>query len=256
MKKSIYTLLLLAGLTGMTSCEKDLSVYSEETCWLNFKTLASYESDQTEFSFVYSGSTVTEDTVWLTVTTLGFVKDYDRTLAIEQVTGSENDAVAGKHYVAFDDESLKKYYVVPAGAVSTEIPVVLLRDASLKNGAYNLEISIKENENFKPGYEDDRCRTIIISDKLSKPSKWSTYFDYYVSYYTPGVHQFMIDVSGERWDDDYIESLGTDDGYLLYLGSFFKNKLEEVNAERVAAGLDVLREEDGTPVIIDRMWGW
>ncbi len=256
MKKSIYTLLLLAGLTGMTSCEKDLPVYSEETCWLNFKELASYETDETNYSFVYSGSSVTEDTVWMTVTTLGFVKDYDRALAIEQVTGSESDAVAGTHYLAFDDESLKKFYYMPAGAVSTDIPIVLLRDASLKTKAVNLEISIKENENFKVGYEKNRCRTIIISDKLSKPSKWSSYFDYYLSIYTTGVHQFMIDVSGERWDDDYIESLGSDDGYLLYLGAYFKNKLEEVNAERVAAGLDVLREEDGTPVVIDRYWGW
>ncbi len=240
----------------MTSCEKDQPVYSEETCWLNFKSLSSYESDQTEYSFVYSGSSVTQDTVWMTVTTLGFVKDYDRALAIEQVESSENDAVPGKHYVAFDDPSLQKYYVMPAGAVSTDIPVVVLRDASLKSGVVNLEISIKENENFKVGYETDRYRTITISDKLSKPSNWERCsLDYYISVYTKGVHQFMIDVSGERWDEDYISSLA-DYGYVEYLGSYFAKKLEEVNAERVANGLGVLLEEDGTPVKfeIDDPW--
>lgn len=233
----------------MTSCEKDQPVYSEETCWLNFKSLYSYEPTETDFSFVYSGSTITQDTVWMTVTTLGFVKDYDRALTIEQVTTGENDAVAGKHYVAFDDESLKKYYVMPAGAVSTEIPVVVLRDASLKTNAVTLEIGIKENENFKVGYEADRYRTINISDKLSKPSNWEyQYFDVYVSVYTTGVHQFMIDVTGEKWDEEYIDAISSDAGYIEYLGNYFPKKLEEVNAERVAAGLGVLCEEDGTPV--------
>lgn len=255
MKRSIYTLLLLAGLTGMTSCEKDQPVYSEETCWLNFKEVYSTEIPSTDYTFVYAGS-VTEDTVWLTVTTLGFVKDYDRAIAIEQEMTDEDDAVAGTHYLAFDDESLKKYYVMPAGAVSTNIPIVVLRDASLKTKAVNLKISIKENDNFKVGYERDRCRTVTISDRLSKPSNWDyAGFPYYVSTYTTGVHQFMIDLTGEKWNDEYIDSLGGDYGYIEYLGTYFKRELKRVNAERVAAGLDILREEDGvTPVEFNSYW--
>ncbi len=257
MKKSIYTLLLLAGLTGMTSCEKDQPVYSEETCWLNFKEVNSTEIPSTDYSFVYAGS-VTEDTVWLTVTTLGFVKDYDRSLAIEQELTGEDDAVAGTHYLAFDDESLKKYYCIPADSVSANIPIVLLRDASLKTKAVNLKISIKENENFKVGFERDRCRTVTISDKLTKPSKWDyDGLQYYIGIYTTGVHQFLIDASGEKWDDEYIESIASDYGYVEYLGNYFARELKRVNEERVAAGLDILREEDGvTPVefILDSWW--
>lgn len=255
MKKSLYILLSLVALTGMTSCEKDLPVYSEETCWLNFYYATKSEVHETDYSFVYSGSSVTQDTVWVSVSTLGFVKDVDRPLALKQVETGENDAVAGTHYVSFDDESLKKYYYMPAGATVTKVPVVVLRDASLKTTAVNLQIGIKENENFKPGYEDNQSHLVTISDKLTKPSSWDdNYFDYYVSLYTKGVHQFMIDVTGEKWDDEYINKISTDSGYIQYLNTFFKKKLEEVNAARLAAGLGVLCEEDGTPVVIKTAW--
>lgn len=256
MKKSLYLyILLFVTLAGMTSCEKDMQVYSEETCWLNFYYATKSEAHETNFSFVYSGSSVTQDTVWVSVSTLGFVKDVDRPLALQQVTTGENDAVAGTHYVSFDDESLKKYYYMPAGATKTKVPVVVLRDVSLKTTAMNLKIGIKENENFKLGYEDYQNHLVTISDQLTKPSNWEyNGFNYYVSEYTPGVHQFMIDVTGERWDDEYIEEVATDSGYITYLGTYFTKKLEEVNAEREAAGLDILREADGTPVEFKTAW--
>ena len=64
-------------------------------------------------------------------------------------------------------------------------------------------------------------------------------------------HQFLIDESGEKWDDDYIDSLMTGDSlYLRYIMSKMSRRLSAINAERQAKGLDVLKEADGTVVEI------
>ena len=59
----------------------------------------------------------------------------------------------------------------------------------------------------------------------------------------------MIDWTGEVWDESYIRSLlNGDSGYLSYLKEFFQQKLEEENAKRQEAGLDIYREADGSEI--------
>jgi hypothetical protein len=85
---------------------------------------------------------------------------------------------------------------------------------------------------------------------LSKPGNWSTnYLDYIFGDYGPVKHRLMIEWTGKAWDEDYIDELSSgDDAYFYYLQEFFAEKLEEANAERLAEGLDVYQEEDGTIV--------
>ena len=49
------------------------------------------------------------------------------------VEGTKN-AVAGTHYIAFDDPVLAEFYVVPAHSATAHIPVILKRDPSLQKG--------------------------------------------------------------------------------------------------------------------------
>lgn len=252
MKKIIYMISLLAVMLCTTSCEKDLPVYDDETCRINFnydyKTMS---SDMLEtYSFVYHGD-VTQDTVWVKVNTMGFLSDEDRYFELQQVEVKDTlNAVAGKHYVSFDD--MKQYYYVPAGANTATVPVVLLRDASLESDQYLLKFELKENDNFKKGYNTYNYRKILITDQLAEPSSWTTcYLYYYISPYTTALHRFIIDVTGDAWDDDYITSACLDGGFVYYIGGWLKNKLAEVNAERAAQGLDPLMNDDGTPVTIE-----
>ena len=61
----------------------------------------------------------------------------------------------------------------------------------------------------------------------------------------------QIEQTGKKWDDEYIESLiKGDSNYLKYLVRKMSARLSEVNAERTAKGLDVLKEADGTIVEI------
>lgn len=273
MKQYIYVICALCTLCGFTSCEKDLEVYSEPTCRLNFlyenvETRAQFDEKlaTTSYSFVYGPSDLTNDTLWFEVETMGFTSDKDRPVSLVQVSTGENDAVPSKHYVAFNDPSLASKYVIPAGKARAKLPIVLLRDASLQTETVTLKLSIQDNEYFVQGYPEFQTRTITFTDQLAEPSKWTapitmaynysgyiyyytTYFYYYFGNYGVVKHRFLIEKTGKAWDDDYIEELmGGDSNYIDYIQKKVTKLLEEENARRQAQGLDVLKEADGTVV--------
>ncbi len=270
MKKYISFMagMLLAIL--FASCEKDLQVYSDSTCRLNFyydiESVSSFKESmaRSTYSFVYGSSDVERDTLWYEMETMGFVADHDRAITLVQVDSvGVTNAVAGKHYVSFDDPSVAHYYVVPAGKARVKVPVIILRDASLKNETVVLKFKIEPNAEFEQGYSALQSRVVQFTDQLSEPSKWSYGFpdsdyssytvslsDYFGAY---GVvkHQFLIEQTGEKWDDDYIEKLMTgDSNYLMYLLRKMSKRLDEVNAERASRGEGPLTEADGTVVEI------
>lgn len=267
-----YTLLLL--LTAMLgSCEKDLPLYDEQVSRINFYypnvTTETMDSTltRTAYSFVFDTEDVKADTVWLEVETMGFVADHDRAVKLVQVDTTANNAVPGKHYVAFDDPALSAYYQVPAGKARAQLPVVLLRDVSLKDTSVVLKIRLAANDEFQPGYPAYQTRVITFSDRLSEPSAWSKprYYDpnypewgtytlsNYFGAYGPVKHRFLIETTGKKWDNDYIEELiNGDSNYLTYLIQELQKDLDALNEKRKAQGLDVLKEADGTPVVIQQ----
>lgn len=255
----------------LSSCEKDLELYSDTTCRLNFyysgvSTTEDYDAalgNQT-FSFVYTGENVERDTIWVEVETMGFTSDENRPVELQQLDTTANMAVAGKHYVAFDDPSLAEYYKIPAKKARASLPIVLLRDASLKDTSVVLKFGFKETSLFKHGYDVFQTRSITFTDRLAEPANWSkayhpyprypnisTYFSNYFGAYGVVKHQFLINKTGSTWDDDYIDELMTgDSNYLYYMMQKMQKLLAEENASRAAQGLGPLTEADGTVVYI------
>ena len=136
--------------------------------------------------------------------------------------------------------------VIAEISARTQVPVIVLRDASLEEHDVTLVFRFAENEYFKPGYTGLTERTLHITDRLLEPGNWS---QQYFGTYGPVKHQLMIDWTGEVWDESYIRSLlNGDSGYLSYLKEFFQQKLEEENAKRQEAGLDIYREADGSEI--------
>jgi hypothetical protein len=262
MKNKFLEYLVFAVIAAaLSACEKNVEVYHAGN-GLNFY-YTNVSDTLISYSFVYGPSTTTEDTVWLKVETIGPISDRDCDIDIEQVVTGTNDAVSGIHYVAFNDASLKSYYVMPAGKSLDSIPVILKRDASLKSNPVNLLIRIKVNDYFKLINPDRNTVKIISSDKLSKPENWAYYCTTYFGAYGFVKHQWLIDQTGNKWDDDYLSNVlgfnnsdsssdGTnsnyDFGYCTYLSKAYTIKLEAYNANRIAQGLDVLKEADGTIV--------
>ncbi|OFY42722.1 MAG: hypothetical protein A2X18_13620 [Bacteroidetes bacterium GWF2_40_14] len=262
MKNKFFKYLTLAVIVAaLPACEKDPEVYNSGD-GLNFY----YENEAdtlVSYSFVYGPSTATVDTVWVKVETIGLLSDNDRNVTFEQVQTGTNDAVAGTHYVAFNDASLKSYYVIKAGSSRVSIPVIIKRDASLKTKSVNLSIRIKSNDYFKMVNLDRNRVRLIFTDQLSKPNCWAYYCTSYFGTYGPVKHQWLIEQTGNKWDNEYLSSVlgftssntstdGTnsnyDSGYCSYLSAALTKKLNAYNAARTAQGLDILKEADGTVV--------
>jgi hypothetical protein len=263
--KYIYQLLLLSCIVLLGSCEKDLPTYSYKQNMLNFVRTTTGDTLRS-YSFVYSNEAQV-DTVWYTVTTMGYVVNEDRPLELEQLKSDSIDAVAGVDYVSFDDTNLKKMYYIPSGAVEAKIPIVVLRNSALSQHDVELWFTFKANGYFTKGYEAQSVAKLVISNKLTRPSNWDLVYDrttgngyldpqYFFGDYGPVKHQFMIDMTGQKWDDDYLTNtlhIGVDDSvdsdYLLYLSSILQKKLDALNAERATQGLAPLTEADGTQVV-------
>ncbi|MEA5006874.1 MAG: DUF4843 domain-containing protein [Rikenellaceae bacterium] len=262
MKKSIYKYLIFSALIYIaSSCEKTPEVYDAGS-GLNFY-YTSTSDTLLSYSFVYGPSSMLTDTVWVKVETMGPLSDRDREITIVQQMTGKDDAVAGTHYVSFNDASLKKYYFMRANRSRDSIPVVLKRDGSLKENSYNLMIRIESNKDFKLISKERNGVRIVLTDQLARPSRWAIYCSAYFGDYGPVKHKWMIEQTGKKWDDDYLNNVlgftssddyetgvndNYDGGYCSYLSQSLVNKLSEYNAGRLAQGLDVLKEADGTVV--------
>lgn len=252
MNKIIYIALGLFLIT-LSACEKELPGYSTDICRLNFVFYDPFSPDEkltteevvvyptvTEamYSFIYEQKEI--DTLWYEIETMGHLSSVDRPIKLVQIVTGENDAVAGKHYLSFDDEKLSdEYYYIPANESSVLVPIVVFRDASLQDNDVTLQFTFGENNYFKKGYPEFSTRTLVLSDKLAKPDNWESLLcDYYLGAYSTLKHQLMIDWTGERWDAEYLEQfmLG-DQAYLTYMVSYLATRLAEENAKRNEQGL-------------------
>ena len=281
MKRIVMKLsnLLYAGglLLLATACEKDLPKFSDEECMLTFHygdglTTAGVKDGLGSRSHSFklnSAEGQMRDTVWLRVNTMGKLSADSRPLALMQVEDTTQgvvNAVAGKHYVAFDEPSLATLYQVPGDSAAVKVPVVVLRDASLEaEGDVVLKITFRDNGWFKAGYPEFATYTLTISDRLTKPEAWDKFsLNSYFGTYGPQKHELMIKWTEKSWDDEYISTLfyeyfqgyfaPKDEAYIAYLGQWFAERLEEENEERLANPEigKVWEEEDGpvdfTPV--------
>lgn len=249
--KRIYALIMgMCMLLPMfTACEKDLPIYDNSQCWLKF----SYSRDADSlisYSFAYGASDVMIDTVKVKIQLMGNIAEYDRPIALEQIMTGDNDAVSGEHYVPFDDPELtQKYYFLPKNATIAEIPIVLKRSASLKNANYNLKFTIKNNDVFAVGSKERSTRSILIADQLVKPNGWNGTIDYFFGKYSQAKHKFMIDTTGDRWDDDYFSNelyiyVSGDQNYIFWLNQQLRAALDEY--ERVHG--EPLYEDEGKTI--------
>ncbi|MBQ3522588.1 MAG: DUF4843 domain-containing protein [Bacteroidales bacterium] len=271
MKNILKNIFVVCLALAAYSCQEKYDVYNLPDDKLGFTYgVDSYNGDPLpysvhEFSFVYLGSDIVRDTVWVEMTTSGFVTDKDRPFMLEQVQISSDDkefedvenltnAEAGKHYVAFDDAEVAHLMVVKAGENSVKVPVIVKRDDPyLEEGTVHLKMKLKENDNFVESFGTNKYYTISITNQLIMPVGWDIMEYYFAGEYGPAKLRFMIDaatwtINDEWFDENFGDYSLVDMGYTGYLSTYYTNKLIEYNQQRKAQGLDVLREEDGTIV--------
>lgn len=239
MKKIKYLTLLSFAVLLLSSCKKDQYYLYSDVGRIQFGPepsriyTSSFEFADTlkRVTFYYDDASVTQDTVFFDIYAIGGIKNFDRSFTIKQelVEGAEN-AVVGKHYVAFNDSKVSGNYVIKAGKVHTTVPIVLLRDPSLKTTTPVLKIVVEADKNFQLGEINKLWRKIEMTDRLSQPAGWNTTFtNYYLGKYSVVKHAFMINATGDKWDQDFFIYLTTDLAVINYYRTELKTALIEYN---------------------------
>lgn len=201
------------------------------------------------YTFYYEDAAVKEDTVFFDIYAIGGTAKNDRpfTLQQEQLPNTLN-AVPGTHYVAFTDTRATKHYVIKAGTVHTRVPVIVLRDPSLKTSTPALKFKVVDDANFKIGEVSNIWRKVLITDRLSQPAAWdASVTQYYFGKYSVVKHKFMIDVTGEKWDQDFFTVTKSDNGLLSYYIAVVKTALIDYNQGHPG---NPLKDENGELVVI------
>lgn len=260
-KYSCIILLLLAIAVG---CKKADYLLYKDVARLQMADTGALNS-----TFVYEAPAVVKDTVYIRINTIGGITDKDRTVTLEQITEYDityirdpltnkitdsivkekpNKAVPGTHYVALNDPSMQPLLVIRAGKAFDSLPIILLRDASLKNNSYRLRIRIVANDQFALGEKKAIEKTIVFSDRLERFESWKTDAGQSPAFgtfgkYSIAKHQFMIDVLKVRIDEEWYKAIALVQAQQHYK-NLVKDALVDFNADpaNIASGKAPMRE--------------
>ena len=102
-------------------------------------------------------------------------------------------------------------------------------------------MKVAANSDFQLGEVNNLWRKIIFTDRLSKPANWGFVGDYSVV-----KHQFMIETTGQKWDQDFFLEILPEYGLLQFWVGTLKTNL--INYNNAHPG-NPLRDENGDLVI-------
>ena len=241
-----YIIILLSGLS-FCGCEEKVVLLYENQPGLYFFQGVDYtnnvsQNDSISYSFYIKESSRERDTLYLNLRAMGIPSPQDRPISFLQTNiGGTKDAVAGRHYVAFDDPEVVPHIVMPANGVITNIPLIILRDPSMKLNEFRICLQILPNEHFNIGLETQKSFLIKVSDMTAPPSNWNSW-KYYFGEWGPVKMKFIIDYVGLTAFDKYSEfSQAELDFYKMKANQ----KLEEYNRDNKT----ILMEDDKITVV-------
>lgn len=223
--KNVYIVLFISFLF-VVSCKENVALEYENDPALYFPREEYGQKDSIEQSFFLIPRD-NPDTIYVKIQTMGYVYDTDRSFILEQINVEDDDAaIAGVHYVAFNDPQVSKYFVIPANMAEVRLPIIFIRDQSLNLKRVRLELSIVKNENFRPGIEKWTNFVVSSTAKASKPILWdSVWKHYFGASWGSEKMKFIIDVTGfTQWDVRPV-----DFGFLNFLKTKVLNKFQEYN---------------------------
>ena len=246
MKIVIANIWIFLLVVATISCKENTALDYENDPALYFENGTYTQRDSISHTFFIQPDDQMRDTVFVEILTMGYPADADRPFVLEQTNaGRPGAAVAGKHFVAFDDPEMLEHLKIPKGSVRKSFPLIVLRDPSLELEEVRIELKIGENEYFRSGIDEWANFVVKTTSMAVKPTNWDTYWKYYFGPTWGSVKmKFIIDNTGfSEFDGD---RLNTD--YTNYLSSKVKQKLLEYNTNHPD---DPLSEADGTLVTFE-----
>ncbi len=259
-----YQYILLAILSSILfSCEEDYpAVYSGDPYLLIESDLISgniyVQKHYSNFYFLQDES-VMRDTVYVALATMAAIPSEDLQIKMEafdsdtlsypeRIDEGTINAIPGVHYVPFEDPAYDDV-VFHSGRMQDSIPIIVLRDPSLKETTYRITFRLLDSENALAADKRENRAVVYIADKVSKPVNWNSW---YFGTYGDVKMDFMIRHSDLVWDEDDMQMVLDDDFLLSYYVYKFQDDLKKENE---LLGDDApLTEADGTVVSFDRVY--
>jgi hypothetical protein len=160
MKKSFAYIVLLAIAFPFAGCKEDLPTLFNEPDGIYFSTAA----DSLYYTFAkYPNRLV--DTLKIPVTVLGKPANVDRVINVQKGTGADVNATEGVHF------RLLPPYTLPAGKISTLIPVAVYRTKDMDSIMINFRLQLSANEYFVSGISSKTAHKVSLA-YLQKPPTW------------------------------------------------------------------------------------
>lgn len=255
-KYHIISCLCVVCMIWMTACQKEEVDTYDVTCtglniWVG-TSVSVYDSIAYNYSYAYE-----DGSVEFYAQVYGVPVDYDRTFTLEAY---------GDHYELVAPTIRKEVYTIPAGKVSGVFEVHFNTQAlpfpdlfTETDGKVRFRVAI--NDDFMGGAENMQSFTVILRNRLAKPSNWDTAnypqvaLNQYFGMYSRVKYQFMIEVLGlVDFTISYFASTAIDEStnlispaYAVYLQQLMQKSLKEYNNSH-----DVpLTDENGEPVTFD-----
>jgi hypothetical protein len=231
--KGYKIILLLSGMLLLNACNEEYLVYND-LARLQFGPVPSrmyqasfnYADTLKTYTFFYEPSGVVQDTLYFDLYAIGGPSNTDRPFRLEQVQAPDTlNAVAGTHYIGFNDNRVANLYVIPAGEVHLRLPIVTLRDPSLKQQGVILRFQVVQNEHFAPGDPKLTWRMGFITERLSRPAAWIGSY----GPYSEVKHAWMIQATGQRWDQEFMAEIMSDFSNLSFWIATLKMLLLDYN---------------------------
>ncbi len=184
-----YIALLFTAGVLITGCEEKVVEKFDDNASLYFyrdmyttNNQGVLQYDSIDYSFFLTGS-AQETEIWLQVELTGKVSDEARPFTIVQTNaGAPGAAVAGTHYVAFDDPRITKYTILPAKATTVLFPVILTRTASMDEQNFRLVLALEPNPHFvagiKQGNKGQQSFVINVTPEAIQPPTWDRHYNY------------------------------------------------------------------------------
>lgn len=239
----------------------------EGTDRIQFKTKA-----EEVYTFAYYPESKQKDTVQIELISVGEVTDYPRTVRFEQVTKEwkytydqeepekvvdsayvdmEFPAVAGVHYESLGE---KNELILPANQNVLKVNVIVKReDPGLRKNARKLVLRLLPSDDFETGEVNKLVKSITVSDKLERPTRWkdnSYLYKLYLGNWSEVKHRFMIDVTEQKWDNVFLNYI-IDEYDTWSLRDYYLAKIKKALAEYNADPKNdpPLKDENGKEVV-------
>lgn len=251
-----YSFFAAAFFLLTVACQEDYPEVYNGAPFLTFPTDEhgyNYYVQQHFHNFYYfDDETILRDTAYIPLAAMGTIPPHDIGVKLEvfnsdtlsypeRIDQTTEDAIPGVHYVPFDE--MGDAFTFHAEHMQDTIPIVLLRDASMKHTTYRITFRLTAMDYAAPADPYDHRVVVYIADKISMPSNWDAWR---FGTYGDVKLDFMIRHSDLKWDDDDMTMVLNDSFLLAYYVYKFKNDLIKENEALGDAA--PLREADGTVV--------